>query len=70
MKVLAWYIDPNGMEEKKKLPSRTLTQVLMKKIEILIIGTQLVSSKEYTSPTLVWTLLMESTHPQEKWYCK
>ena len=56
--------------EKKKLPSRTLTRVLMKKIEILIIGTQLVSTKEYTRPILVWTLLIESTHPREKCYCK
>ena len=32
-----------------------------KKTEILIIDTQLVSKKEYTRPTLVWPLLIEST---------
>ena len=53
MKVLAWYIDLNGIGNKNTVKYPYPTGI--KKCEIFIIHTKMVTKKDDTSPTLVET---------------
>ena len=54
MKVLAWYIDLNDIKNKYNIRPPYPTSI--KKCEFLFIETQLVSKKDNTNPTMVYTL--------------
>jgi hypothetical protein len=56
IQVLAWYIDPNDIEEKYSVKYTCSTDI--KKCEILITDTQMVSEKTIPIPTLVIDTLL------------
>ena len=60
MKVLAWYIDPNGIENTNTIKYPYSTSII--KCEILIPDTQMVYKDDNVSPTMVYTYTLRASH--------
>jgi hypothetical protein len=62
MKVLAWYIDPNGIENKNTVNYPYPTGI--KKCEFNILDTPMVTKKDDTSPNTGWNLINDDAETE------
>ena len=60
LEVLAWYLDPNGNQNKKKILSNTHTLLVLENVKSPFLGARMTSNKDNTRPTLVTTGILHT----------